>query len=229
MRAPSFQLYTADFLVGTADMTAQEVGAYIRLLCHQWDKGALPNDFRILSTLAGATKPVVERVLRKFTRGEDGMYRNARMEAVRKEQEEYRNKQSESAKKRWGKQKPADAKLVAVHGSGIGLAPPRHMPNACSPSPSPSPIVPPACETSDPNFPTEDEFATYCEQSLFVPDWFSRDKFFTVKRRGFSPDWHDDAKQVSRWYVNDGRPTNPNRRNGSEPPSAFLPPGATMV
>jgi len=31
-KAPAFQFYASDFLVDTAEMTNQEVGAYIRLL-----------------------------------------------------------------------------------------------------------------------------------------------------------------------------------------------------
>ena len=44
MKAPAFQFYAADFLVGTSDMTNEEVGIYIRLLCHQWAKGFVLKD-----------------------------------------------------------------------------------------------------------------------------------------------------------------------------------------
>ena len=38
---PAFLLYYTDFLVGTAFMTNEEVGMYIRILCNIADKGSL--------------------------------------------------------------------------------------------------------------------------------------------------------------------------------------------
>ena len=37
MNPPAFQFYTDDFLGGVSDMTQAEVGAYILLLCAQWN------------------------------------------------------------------------------------------------------------------------------------------------------------------------------------------------
>jgi uncharacterized protein YdaU (DUF1376 family) len=34
-KPPAFQFYADDFLGGTIDLTTEEVGAYIRLLCFQ--------------------------------------------------------------------------------------------------------------------------------------------------------------------------------------------------
>ena len=39
MKDPAFLFYYQDFLVGTDEMTNEEVGAYIRCLCHQAAKG----------------------------------------------------------------------------------------------------------------------------------------------------------------------------------------------
>lgn len=39
MKDPAFLFYYQDFLVGTDEMTNEEVGAYIRCLCHQAHKG----------------------------------------------------------------------------------------------------------------------------------------------------------------------------------------------
>ena len=41
MKDPAVLFYFQDFLVGTEFMTDDEVGKYIRILCHQADKGAL--------------------------------------------------------------------------------------------------------------------------------------------------------------------------------------------
>lgn len=91
-KSPAFQLYVQDFLMGTLDFTAEEVGGYIRLLCHQWDKGGLPNDDKRLLKLSGMKAKALENVKVKFIVEQDGLLRNARMEKVRSKQEEFRQK-----------------------------------------------------------------------------------------------------------------------------------------
>ena len=107
-KAPAFQFYADDFLAGTSDMSAEEVGGYIRLLCHQWTKGGIPNDPDRAARMAGLMgSPSVGYVLAKFSPCEDGMLRNARMERVRDEQAAFKARQSTSGKsgaqKRWSK------------------------------------------------------------------------------------------------------------------------------
>lgn len=98
--SPAFQFYPHDFLVGTADLTAEEVGGYIRLLCYQWAKGSLPNDEKKLSQLSGISDGLsLGNVSVKFRLCEDGFKRNHRLETVRLEQEEYRKKQAENGSK----------------------------------------------------------------------------------------------------------------------------------
>lgn len=100
MKAPAFQFYPHDFLVGTADLTAEEVGGYIRLLCYQWAKGSLPNDDKKLMQLSGITDGLsLGNVSVKFRLCDDGLKRNDRLEKVRLEQQEYRRKQSENGQK----------------------------------------------------------------------------------------------------------------------------------
>ena len=41
---PAFLFYPSDFLAGTAHFTDEEVGAYIKLLCHQFNMGRLPQE-----------------------------------------------------------------------------------------------------------------------------------------------------------------------------------------
>jgi hypothetical protein len=51
---PAFLLYYKDILVSCADMDADVLGWYTRLLCHQADKpDGLPNDLETLASLAG--------------------------------------------------------------------------------------------------------------------------------------------------------------------------------
>lgn len=109
-KLPAFLLYATDFIVGTAEMGLAETGAYIKLLCHQWDKGQLPADAQKLHRLVGATtaaeQEAVNNVLSKFeTKGKH--LANPRLEAVRNTQKQYRDKRTQSARKaaqaRWAK------------------------------------------------------------------------------------------------------------------------------
>ncbi len=113
--------------MGTRMMSAEEVGAYIRLLCHQWDTGYIPNHDNTICRLCGIDQSRFSHVwlnlLSKFQLCEDGYFRNPRLEQERAKQKAYREKQSENANKRW----VGNAKLM-----------PPHMPNGCSPSPSPT-------------------------------------------------------------------------------------------
>lgn len=104
-KSPAFQFYPQDFLTGTADMSNAEVGAYIRMLCHQWDKTALPDDQKTLIRFCNGDKNGVAAARKKFDVGEDGMLRNRRLERTREDQENYKANKSEAgkegAKKRW--------------------------------------------------------------------------------------------------------------------------------
>ncbi len=142
LNPPAFQLYADDFIAGTMILSQSEVGAYMRLLCHQWSKGGLPNDAGKLERLAGG--PVSDDVLAKLPVCPDGLRRNVRLEQVRKEQAEFRQKQSKNGKAgadaRWHRQWPNDGDP-----NGQTMAPPMAPPsnrqwrNDGSPSPSPSP------------------------------------------------------------------------------------------
>jgi len=118
MKSPAFQFYANDFLHGTAFFTAAQTGGFIRLLCHQWGHGAIPDDARIMRQLTGCTDEDLAFVLQKFTHNADGLLINQRLEAVRREQKKYARKQASNAKARWGKelQRPkSDAKTMPPH------------------------------------------------------------------------------------------------------------------
>lgn len=131
---PAFQLYAQDFLVGTADMTPAEVGAYIRLLCYQWVKSGLPNDPEKLASMTGCHGNATAMPLHKFGICQDGFLRNDRLEKIRSEQNEYRAKQAQNAKNGWEK-RLGNAKPYAV---AMPSHMPEGMPNACSSSSSSS-------------------------------------------------------------------------------------------
>lgn len=118
MKSPAFQFYANDFLHGTAFFTAAQTGGFIRLLCHQWGHGAIPDDARIMRQLTGCTDEDLAFILQKFTHNADGLLENRRLEAVRREQKKYARKQAANAKARWGKElhRPkSDAKTMPPH------------------------------------------------------------------------------------------------------------------
>ena len=85
-KAPAFQFYADDFLAGTADMSAEEVGGYIRLLCHQWSKGGIPSDEDRSARIAGLMgSPSIRYVLAKFTLCDGDMLKNVRLEQIRQD------------------------------------------------------------------------------------------------------------------------------------------------
>ena len=91
MKAPAFQFYADDFLAGTLDLSQADVGAYVRLLCHQWNRGSIPAETEKQQRLAGG--PVSADVLAKFPAGADGLLRNLRMEQEREKQAAFREMQ----------------------------------------------------------------------------------------------------------------------------------------
>lgn len=143
-KAPAFQFYADDFLAGTSDMNAEEVGSYIRLLCHQWTKGGIPNDEDRAGRMAGLMgSPSLRYVLAKFSLCDDGMLRNERLEQVRAEQEAYKSKQATAgrngAEKRWSKWQKHGDPNGDLNGVAIATPMATAWPEDSSPSPSPTP------------------------------------------------------------------------------------------
>lgn len=68
---PAFLFYPESFLVGVMDMTNEEVGQYIKLMCRQHQKGHIPT-----SVIDRASEAVRE----KFVQDEDGKWYNVRLE-----------------------------------------------------------------------------------------------------------------------------------------------------
>lgn len=76
MGDPAVLLYTSDFTIGTLELTDEEVGQYIRLLCYQHQKGHI--NLKIIHKIIDSE--LSENVLKKFTTDSDGNYFNERME-----------------------------------------------------------------------------------------------------------------------------------------------------
>ena len=84
---PSFLLYSSDFLIGCSDLTMEERGQYITLMCLQHQKGHLNRRTidiaigTIINKETGQIIPLVsEYVLEKFSVDENGCYYNKRLE-----------------------------------------------------------------------------------------------------------------------------------------------------
>ena len=91
---PAFVFYTGDFLNGVIDMTMEERGQYITLLCFQHQKG------HISQKMIDLNMPnVSQTVLDKFKIDEEGKYYNERMEYEIDKRAKFCEHQRENGKK----------------------------------------------------------------------------------------------------------------------------------
>ena len=91
---PAFMLYSQDFLVGVSDLTMEERGQYITMLCLQHQKGHLTK-----KNIQIAVGNVSEDVMNKFIKDENEMYYNETLEVVIQKREAYSQSRSENGKK----------------------------------------------------------------------------------------------------------------------------------
>ena len=120
-------------------MSQEEVGQFIRLLCHQWNRGSIPVETEKQQRLTGGCVSV--DVLAKFRLCEDGSLRNERLESVRTERGLFLQQQSikgqQSAEKR---RLAASAIQPELNQTSTEVQPdtqPDGQPEFNSPSPSP--------------------------------------------------------------------------------------------
>ena len=113
-------------------MSQEEVGQYIRLLCHQWNRGSIPVETEKQQRLTGGCVSV--DVLVKFRLCEDGLLRNERLETVRSEKDRYLQQQSQKGRKSAELRKLAS---TAVQPDTQPNGQPTPQPESNSPSPSP--------------------------------------------------------------------------------------------
>jgi len=131
-------------------MLPEQEGAYIHLLCFDWQEDGLLNDMGVLVHLSRITKDKLMFVLEKFKAHprKEGWLTHPRLEKERKKQKEFRKKKSVSgkqgAKKRWSKKPQAPDNQGGndtekpdgdANGDAINLP----IANDGSPSPIPSP------------------------------------------------------------------------------------------
>lgn len=90
-------------------MTPSQEGAYIRLLCYDWDKDGIPNDPDQLAKLSRVSVEEIRGVIECFIThpSKTGYLTNERLQEERLKQSDWRKKSSEGGKKgsaiRWNK------------------------------------------------------------------------------------------------------------------------------
>jgi len=207
-RSPAFQFYADDFLAGTLDLSQEEVGAYVRLLCHQWNRGSIPVETEKQQRLAGGSVSV--DVLAKFRLVDGCGLVNDRLEKERAKQAKFRQKQREkgllSAEAR-KKQPRFNRGSTAVGDSVQPSGQPDTQPEGNSPvsslqSPSNTPKAPKGAESVG-----FDEFWKAYPRKVAKPAaikaWVKlnlNDETFrkileSVKAQSASPDWLKDGGQ----------------------------------
>lgn len=101
-RDPAFLMYYKDIVTSCASWDADEVGWYVRLLCHQADKPeGLDNDLESLASLANVKfsqfdrfKACWEQRLKaKFKANDKGLLLNGKQEEIIKKRKEYSDSQ----------------------------------------------------------------------------------------------------------------------------------------
>jgi uncharacterized protein YdaU (DUF1376 family) len=96
--SPAYQFYGSDFDSATGAYALDEVGAYVRLMNHQWSNGNVPDGdspegllrvARIMRVPPAKARNLWVVVGDKFPLNGDGKRRNPRMEAVRQKQQDF--------------------------------------------------------------------------------------------------------------------------------------------
>ncbi len=156
MKAPSpaFSFYPKDILSDEAAvaMTDEELGIYVRLLCHAWLEGSIPADPARLARMNRRPRRVFDRLWKAIvpcwqpSPDEPGRLIQGRLEVEREKQRAYSAKQSARGKHGG---RPVSL-LSSMKGESRGKAagkpdetrkkPAKSLPSP-SPSPSPSPIT----------------------------------------------------------------------------------------
>lgn len=100
-----FKFYPSDFLVGSAYLTNEEVGIYIKMLCYQWDKGIIPANRNLLNRMFNGI--VSDAILDKFTKTDLGLVNQRlaeeRIKAIDKVQKMQQNGLKGAIIKHYGK------------------------------------------------------------------------------------------------------------------------------
>jgi len=96
LKSPAFQFYSSDFITGTMFMSNEEVGAYIRCLCMQHQKGHLKEKEMLQICL---NQEVLDSVMNHYKQDDEGLYYNERLDFEKEKREKFIEHQRENGKK----------------------------------------------------------------------------------------------------------------------------------
>lgn len=114
---PAFLFYTGDFIAGIQDLTFEERGQYITLLCLQHQKGHL-SDKLIKLSVGNATADVMA----KFRQDSAGLWFNHRLDEEIAKRKAHGEKQRERALEGWKKRKTeATSSKSSSTGNAVAL------------------------------------------------------------------------------------------------------------
>lgn len=66
-RTPWMPLYCDDLVSSTADMSCDQLGAYVRLLCYLWTRGPLPLDESVICRIGSCKKTTWRAISNRFS------------------------------------------------------------------------------------------------------------------------------------------------------------------
>jgi len=118
---PAFLFYSSDFLTGVVDLTNEEVGQYIKLLCLQHQKGRLTK-----KAIKLAVGEVSDDVMCKFDIDENGLYYNKRLEVEAEKRNYFISKQTENGRKGG---RPTTQYQNPDHNPNVTQTKPKHNPD----------------------------------------------------------------------------------------------------
>ena len=95
---PAFLMYSSDFLTGTHFLSDDQKGKFITLLCFQHQKGRLSEKH-----MQSICKAYDNDIYEMFTKDDDGLFYNERLEDEANKRKKHSQKQKENIMKRWNK------------------------------------------------------------------------------------------------------------------------------
>ena len=97
LKSPAFQFYSSDFMTGTTFMTNEEVGAYIRCLCMQHQKGHLKEKEMQQICL---NQEVLESVMNHYKQDDKGLFYNERLDFEKEKSRKYSESRAKNRSKK---------------------------------------------------------------------------------------------------------------------------------
>lgn len=113
---PAFLFYSSDFLAGVQDLTMEERGQYITLLCLQHQKGHLSDKIISLAVADAAAD-----VMAKFRHDPAGLWYNVRLDEEIAKRKAHTEKQRERALEGWKKRKNNAAGDTTANAAALPL------------------------------------------------------------------------------------------------------------